>query len=331
MKNQLEAELHKIDTLLRDKNFALEMAETLEAAYHKGIGEPAPVFLNPGDDTATITKLQEAEKTATSIAPFYALECGIGVLCEQQGGTFYGWLDKLLNNKADSATWLLLNRFANATWKAGQPFRDLSRIERPVFMVANLLSQEEVDKDRDQLTAAAVKLEKAMKDVKDSSAAAQFVKLKTILQDETFAYEAARHADSSYAVSQKMPVPPYTVPGHDTSTVKKTVKQEKIATNVAGFYALECGMDYLVTLQQKAPSQILHAVIRDSLDAKDKTLLLRFANATWKAGQPFRGLERIKRPNFIPASMLSEQELEKDWVQVKAAAKKLLEKLEVNH
>jgi len=54
---------------------------------------------------------------------------------------------------------------------------------------------------------------------------------------------------------------------------------------------------------------------------------LCFSNATWKAGQPFRGLERIRKDNFIPASMLSKEELEKDWVQIRAATEKLLEKL----
>lgn len=54
-------------------------------------------------------------------------------------------------------------------------------------------------------------------------------------------------------------------------------------------------------------------------------LLARFANATWKAGQPFRSLARITRPNFIPAAMLTDEELQKDFDQIKAAAGKLLE------
>ncbi len=161
----------------------------------------------------------------------------------------------------------------------------------------------------------------------DSSKAAQFDKIKQLMQSKTFAFETARHADSSYSVSQNLPVPPFNDPAKDTSTVSKTVKQEKIATNVAGFYALECGLDYLVTVQQRLPSQILDSIKNNTIGEADKTLLLRFANATWKAGQPFRGLERITRDNFIPASMLSKEELEKDWVQIKAAAGKLLEKL----
>lgn len=327
MQNQLKEELNKINQLLRDKNFAQEMAQTLEAAYYNGVGEKPPVFLKPGDDTAKIKKPAIDEKTATSIAPFYALECGIGVLCETHGGTPVEWLKKINDNTLDTSYWLLLNRFANATWKAGQPFRDLNRIERPVFIIANFLSAEEVKKDKDQLKAASIKLSDAMKDVADSSKTKQFDKLKQLMQSETFAFETARHADSSYSVSQKQPVPSFAEYGKDTSTITKTVKQEKIATNIAGFYALECGINYMVTIEKRLPSQILDSIKNNTINDADKTLLLRFANATWKAGQPFRGLERIRKDNFIPASMLSKEELEKDWVQIRAAAEKLLEKL----
>jgi len=49
-------------------------------------------------------------------------------------------------------------------------------------------------------------------------------------------------------------------------------------------------------------------------------LLARFANATWKAGQPFRSLSRITRDNFRPAVLLSDDELKKDFDQIRAAA-----------
>jgi hypothetical protein len=35
------------------------------------------------------------------------------------------------------------------------------------------------------------------------------------------------------------------------------MKEEKIATNLAGFYALECGLSYLATAQKKLPSAVL--------------------------------------------------------------------------
>jgi hypothetical protein len=49
----------------------------------------------------------------------------------------------------------------------------------------------------------------------------------------------------------------------------------------------------------------------------------RFANATWKAGQPFRSLDRITRKTFTCFDLLPPEEVEKDWMQIKAAAIKL--------
>jgi hypothetical protein len=52
------------------------------------------------------------------------------------------------------------------------------------------------------------------------------------------------------------------------------------------------------------------------------------ANATWKAGQPFRGLNRITRATFTPFYFLNEADIEKDLIQVRSAAKRLLSALE---
>jgi len=56
---------------------------------------------------------------------------------------------------------------------------------------------------------------------------------------------------------------------------------------------------------------------------KDKVLFERLANATWKAGQPFRGLERSSTKNFTLFKFLPPEEIEKDWNQIKAAAEML--------
>jgi hypothetical protein len=53
----------------------------------------------------------------------------------------------------------------------------------------------------------------------------------------------------------------------------------------------------------------------------------RFANVTWKAGQPFRGLDRIAHATFTPYYFLTEAELEKDWIQIKLAAGLVLAKV----
>ncbi|WP_315821809.1 hypothetical protein [Paraflavitalea speifideaquila] len=65
---------------------------------------------------------------------------------------------------------------------------------------------------------------------------------------------------------------------------------------------------------------MINALLADQLSPANKGLLERFAHATWKTGQPFRGLERITRPIFMPFDLLPAEERAKDWTQVKAAA-----------
>lgn len=325
---QIQDELVKITALLRDSSFALEMAGNQEASYYLSNGEAAPAFLPERSDTATISKWVKEEKIATSIAPFYALECGIGALMDLAGGTPTEWLTRLLDKKLDSAQLLLLNRFANATWKAGQPFRGLERVTRDVFISSAFLSTEEIKKDHDQLYAAASKLLPAMQGVKDSSKEAQLQRLNFLLKDKAFAEEMSQYIAAAYHTALHQPAPPFLKAGEDTARKSTRLKDEKIAINIAGFYALECGLSYFATAQHHLPSGMLHSIIADSIDTKDKTLFERFANATWKAGQPFRGLERIERNTFTCFDLLPLKEVEKDWVQIQSAAKKLVKHFE---
>ena len=128
---------------------------------------------------------------------------------------------------------------------------------------------------------------------------------------------------AAYYTSQGQAAPAFLTPADDTAVVSKSVRDEKIATNVAGFYALECGLNYFAA-QNRLPSQVLGSIVNNNIGNEDKMLLQRFANATWKASQPFRGLDRIHSDNFIPFYFLDENEIEKDWVQIRAAAEKLL-------
>lgn len=325
---QIQDELLKITALLRDTSFALEMAGNQEAAYYSSNGEVAPAFLQQSSDTATIQKSLSEEKIATSIAPFYALECGIQALMEQQGGTPVEWIGRVLDKKLDSGQMLLLNRFANATWKAGQPFRGLERVTRDVFVSSNFLSQQEVQKDFEQLHAAAIKLLPAMEGVKDSSVQTQLQRLSVLLKDKLFAQEMAQHIAAAYHIAQHHPVPDFFKAGEENVLKPVRLKDEKIATNIAGFYALECALSYFATAQHELPSAMLQVIVADSVNANDKILLERFANATWKAGQPFRGLNRIERTTFTCFDLLPQQEIDKDWVQIQSAAKKLVRHLE---
>jgi hypothetical protein len=248
---------------------------------------------------------------ATSIAGFYALECSIGILYAQTNEPPFEWIKRIAERSVDSNAVFLINRFANATWKAGQPFRGLERIKRAPFTVYSFLPDTEVVKDYDQVAAAAVKLLASVQDVKDSSADTQFNKLKQLMQDTAYAIMITIGQDAA----------------NDIATIKKSVKEQKIATNVAGFYALECGLNYFAIKNNILPSLMLDSIIDNTISKDDKLMFARFANATWKASQPFRGLSRIRKDNFIPARYLSDEELEKDFVQIQSSAKKLRKSL----
>ena len=312
-------QLQKISALLQDSVFSLETAKNQEASYYLSQGQTPPPFLS-GDADSILKKSFREEKIAINIAAFYALECGIGFLMDQKKGSLIEWLNKIVTQQLDSSEQLVLNRFANATWKAGQPFRSLKRITRDNFTSSVFLSSEEVKKDRDQIMAAAQKLLTTVSDHKDSSNESQLRRVDQLLKDRTFAIEIAKHMEAAYYKGLQQNAPPFLKPGEDTSTVMKNVLEEKIATNIAGFYALECGLSYLATADNKLPTAVLDSILNDNIDHEDKKLFERFANATWKAGQPFRSLDRITRKNFTVVDFLSSDEVEKDWVQIKAAA-----------
>jgi hypothetical protein len=320
-------ELNKIDSLLKDEAFTRSMAEHLDAAYYKGLGQAPPPFLSPEEEKAVVSKSVKEEKIATNLAGFYALECGIDFLCNKHKSTPVEILNKVVNRQLDSADNLILNRLANATWKAGQPFRGLERIKRPVFTIASKLPVDEVKKDEVQITSAATRLLASMQFQTTASKEEQIKQLRSLLHDTNYALQVASSQDSAYYNSQQQTPPPFLSKEEETATLKKSVAEQKIATNIAGFYALECGLNYLATTRNVLPSSILQSIVDGSISKEDEELFARFANATWKAGQPFIGLERITRETFTPFYFLREADIAKDVAQIKAAAEKLLKEL----
>lgn len=322
----IDQELRRIEVLLRSEAFAQAMAEAQHRADERRENRnPAPL-LAPGDETARVTISRRDEKIATNLAGFYALECGLGVVCAQANQKPTDLLQLIVDNQIDSATKLLLNRFANATWKAGQPFRGLDRIKRPVFTVASFLPEEEVQKDYEQILAVSGALLAAMQDVRDKTIEEQMKTLRHLLQNESFAVTVAATLDAAYYRAQQQTAPPFLTSDDEQASVAKPVKEQKIAVHLAGFYALECGLSYWATSRQARPSDLLNAIMNGSIAEVDKELLCRFANATWKAGQPFQGLHRITRDTFMPFSFLTEADRVKDWKQIRTAANLVLER-----
>lgn len=320
----MNAEIKTIDSLLRNPSFTEFMARSLDSAYYAATGQAQPQFLSDRDATTLVSMPMKDEKVSTSMAGFYALECGLELLSNSTKETFVSWLYKVTSGQAGPDAMLLPNRFANATWKSGQPFRDMERLQRYNFTVATLLSKEEVLKDSIQIVKAAKKLMSLMVKISSGTEEEQMDKLRSLMKDTAVAVALSSFSDSAFAVSQQSGVASKSA---DTATVQKTVKQMKIASSIAGFYALECGLNYLVTKKQVLPSKMLDSLLNGSLSTADKMLFARFANATWKAGQPFRGLNRIRRDTFTPFYFLNEADIEKDLVQIRAAATILRTKL----
>ena len=172
---QLNTENKKINALLHDTAFAASMAAGQEAAYYTSQNQPAEAFFESSD--SLVKKSAKEEKIAINLAGFYAVECGVAALTAQKGGTPGEWLKKITVQNIDSSDMLLLNRFANATWKAGQPFRSLERISRDNFIAASMLSSEELKKDADQVNAAAEKFLDSLEGVQSRPLIVQLKKI----------------------------------------------------------------------------------------------------------------------------------------------------------
>jgi len=321
--DELTPQLKRLQALLQSQDFALDMASFLDAAYYRGQDQTPPPFLQPGEDTATIQKSVKEEKIAINLAGFYALESGIGLLAERTKQMPADILDAITQNRLAADDMLVLARFANATWKAGQPFRALNRITRDTFKPAILLTDDDVKKDVVQIKAAAWRLSGAMQDVRGQGRLEQLNRLQALLQNPDFALDMAAYLDAAYYGGLRQTPPPFLRPEDETAVTRKSVREEKIAINLAGFYAVEVGATLIGERTRELPLTILSSIAEGRRSTDDMLLLARFANATWKAGQPFRSLGRITRANFIPAALLSNDELKKDFDQIKAAAQKL--------
>ena len=321
--HRIKQELDVLDSLLRNETFALSMAASLHASYYEGIGQEPPPFLSPTDETTAVKTSPKDECVAINLAGFYALECCVDALSAGTNEPPFIWIERFANGRGVSSNAFLLHRFANATWKAAQPFRSLERITQKNFTGTDLLHENRAKKNAVQLRAAAAKLLDTLQPVKSATLPEQMVALRNLLHDTVYAEEMARHLHAVYALSQGQQ-PNLFSEASDDKPIIKTERQLKIAANLAGFNAMECAVNYLATEKNILPSTLLQKLLSKTLPKEDETLFARFANATWKAGQPFRGLARITRPVFVPFYFLPESDVEKDRVQARAAAKIVL-------
>ena len=320
---QTKTELNKINDLLRDSLFAVKVAGSN--------GIETSDYNSKQIDTAseqTVTKPFKEEKIAINLAGFYAVVCGVSALSVQTNKKPVTILKNIVEQRLDSSQIKLLNRFANATWKASQPFRDWSRIKRDNFIVFTFLSDEEIEKDYDQVLAASIllftKVESSEKDSKEQ----QLQQMKQLLQDTAFAYEMATHIEAAYYKGQHQPVPPFISTPEDTAIITKTKKDESLANSMTDFYAITCGVEYLSKTRNQAPSSIVRLIVNNSLEKEDRELLQRFADATAKIAQAFINLDSITRNEFVPFDLLPPDSSHKNWTQIQNAARLLQPELQ---
>lgn len=158
--------------------------------------------------------------------------------------------------------------------------------------------------------------------------------LKSLMQDADVVEAWAAASQQGYGANSRKegergyePAPLYS-PEELTQKFGLTQKMEALIANMAGFYALT---SMVFRLKQKYPNlsynDILDNVIADNLDSHDRNALMRRANMTWLATTLYKGISRMKRANFIPWDLLSNEEKYKDMVQIQEAARILREEV----
>ncbi|MCR4312580.1 MAG: hypothetical protein NUV56_04840 [Candidatus Uhrbacteria bacterium] len=139
---------------------------------------------------------------------------------------------------------------------------------------------------------------------------------------------AANAADKAYNDSTGNPEG-YTAFGAD--------KAETVAINLAGLYAADSAANILAMMldgvvNERTYVSALEAIADISLNATEKYIVAQVANVAQRAGQPFRGitsspLARITRSVNMSFNLLPDDKREKDFVQLRAGAQFLLDKI----
>ena len=154
-----------------------------------------------------------------------------------------------------------------------------------------------------------------------------FARIAEILSNLDLMIEGANICDEAYA--EGVGQPEWHVPfGID--------KPETVAQNVAGIQAVISSIGAIHVMRGFVPGahsemtlKILVDIANSDLSPNERSIVLRMANCAWGAGQSFRTdkgpLGRLTRMNVF--DLLPEEEIEKDMIQVRAAAKWLLSKM----
>lgn len=145
----------KVTAIFRSVESSVEAANILAKAYVDAVGKPEDYKPFGADNP---------EQVALNLAGLYAADTAANILsATRYGASANAYLAALVNIRDNCLTRTekyVVKNVANATWRAGQPFRDmatkpLNRISREVNMQFNQLPPDEMDKDLVQVQAAA--------------------------------------------------------------------------------------------------------------------------------------------------------------------------------
>jgi hypothetical protein len=331
------ADREALGRLLHDSNFAEIMANWLNDAYNENELRKVPTYVpfplydpKKANDISTLTNKEVA--IGSNLAGFYALDAALDALRaafpDRRHLNLLDILTLIIEGKdlrAEEAALLL--RVSNATWMATQPFRGLKeRIARKEFSAWDDQTRELQYSYMDLLREAAKIVRETIK-WDETNYENEFAGL---LKNIQFAERIAQQFQDSYNRVHKTSYFMYAAEEKD-QLVGVKVQEVSIGVGLATFYAFVEGADEVVELRRlfgkprAGYREVLWDIVNRRLSNEEQEILMTFANATWKATQAFRSLEsRIMRPVFTRWNLLSDEEKEKDMVQVRAAASLLL-------
>lgn len=151
-----------VSRIFRSIPLSVAAANAMDLAYAEGVGHPEYHAADFGAD--------QPQKVAENLAGLYAADTAANILAAYQYGvdrdgkvtevSYVRCLEAIRGASLDATEKFIVKNAANATWRAGQPFRDittkpLNRIERDVNMQFNLLPGDEEDKDLVQVQKGA--------------------------------------------------------------------------------------------------------------------------------------------------------------------------------
>lgn len=151
-------------------------------------------------------------------------------------------------------------------------------------------------------------------------------------QNITWSVKAANACEQAYAELTGGTFTPFT-----------EAEPQKVAMNLAGVYAADNAAQILAmqsnwfggtAIKPKAYERVLEKIAAGRLSPVEMQVVRLMANATWRAGQPFRGLERLTRDINVAFPLLKDLdavELQKDTVQIRTGAILLLEVIATYH